>query len=1128
MEFFRRIKFASPWQLIRFFLPLTGVLPLIVYCLTVYPCAYPGLSASLTAAAARLCQTDDLSSPIFMLVSHGVASLHYGTLPLRLNLFCAVCGAIAVSLFYLIVARLVFMLASEGPDGSTAAWQINATDGDNDSSIRPSSKNNAQSKKADDSSRLLSVYVQEHNLSVSSAAILGGIGAAVTLAFSAPFWLASTHFYPHTFDLMLFFFIVNLLLDYDQMERPVSLFLGAFFLAVCSVESPLFLILLPLGLVFVFYDLVQNEQMSTAKVLGVLLVVVSGVVLAMSLLWLAATQCNAIAAPATRPIMNAFVTTQLSEVSKWIPGRGWSYIFVQLFFPLVIAPFVFMFSFRRSTSLLFILQLMLVACIVPSLLNLNISLWGIARQTARIPIFSHVLIALFTGLIISVWHLKRESTREKTDDEPDCYEYGDNPTVCRLGAWLCWPLLFLTLVVPFRSFDDIDPHKGQFVDVVADKIYAELGSRDWLVNCSFFKHSLMIRANKDGRTLHFISSDSATNRYETACLNEYIQKQTSLSPYRYRLLNAADLSTSAFIKEWLRNETNSYQRIALFREPSIWSDNGFSPVAAGFFLCGQPKDTPIDTAALVAQHKALLGALKSELYPAAPDTSRLLSDYRDVLRRQLALMANEIGVLLVRNHRTNQASELFTQSESLDANNLSILLNRYCLAKDFKVQATSLAEIETKLKTVLQRHNSTDLNPETKPLEIGTLINPETLDYARKTLGDKANPYRNLGISATAIPSDPLTVLRAQKRALHQSTVQDIDENNFAEADRQLNMILALDGKDTFALANKALVAIEQHNPAEARRWMALAKENGIKPTELVWHEASLLLMNGDLDTARAMMNTAIPADPANVRLWGLLADILLRLGEYHELETRVYPALRNAAVKKDNYILHKVRGYLCKNNGVREYASARAAFLHALELNDKLSDLNEEILRIDDILDVPAFSEQDAKAVLRKNPEHAFANYLLGQVRLRRGELDKAEDLFRRSLENERNAPAYAGLGAVKLAQGDTAAAEKLVRRALELDPKRISARHTLAETLLAEDRTREASDALDSVLKEWPDNLYAQLTLIRLRMKQKKLDEAAALISDLLGNKDRLPPTITQQLLRLAKQLSAEISKR
>ena len=93
---------------------------------------------------------------------------------------------------------------------------------------------------------------------------------------------------------------------------------------------------------------------------------------------------------------------------------------------------------------------------------------------------------------------------------------------------------------------------------------------------------------------------------------------------------------------------------------------------------------------------------------------------------------------------------------------------------------------------------------------------------------------------------------------------------------------------------------------------------------------------------------------------------------------------------------MYMVRGYILKHNGPKDYLTARGAFLRALKLNKNLTAIQEEVLRLDDALGVPAFSEQDAKVVLRQNPEHAFANYLLGTVRLSRGELDKAEDLFK------------------------------------------------------------------------------------------------------------------------------------
>ena len=1124
MGFFKMQFFPTPWHLIRFFIPLTGVLPLIVYYLTVFPCVYPGYSAFLTAAAAGLCKTDDLAQPIFILATRFVANLHYGTLPLRLNLFCSICGAIAVSLFYMITARLVFLFACEDPGGAMAALPPRLRDTGDDAQT----KENSSIAVNADGSISIPPSVAAHNQRVSRAAVLGGLGAALVLAFCAPFWLAATRLYPYTFDLMLFFLIINLLISYDQSEQLFSLFLGVFLLTSCSIESPLFLLLLlPVGCLFLLRSIILNEQVSTSRVLSVMLVGLSGAVVGVAILWKAAFHCSAIAVPSPRHVLHVFCSTLASEAAKWVPSFGWSYLFMQLLFPAAIAVFVFSYAFKKRTPVLFLLQLVLTACLVPSILNLRISPWGIARMTSKIPVLSYVVIALFTGLMIAVWHLMREMFQEKVSEDLDFYEYRDNPVVCRLGALFCWPLLFITLMVPFRSFNDIDPHEGLFADEVVEKIYNELGTRDWIVNSLLFRHHLMIRALKDGRHLHFIRTDSDSDMNDASRLISYIQRDPSFAPYRHRLLNAADLSPSAFIREWLKHETNAYQRVVLFNSPTIWRENGFSAVPTGFFLSGLPKGVPIDTLTLLARHRAFLDSMRSYLFPTQPDSIQLFANYRSVLRSQLAFMANEIGVLLAANKHTEEAADLFAQTESLAPDNLSLLLNRYHLAANLGVRTSSLTDLETRLNDIPRRRNTFTLGLAELQSESGTLINPDILEYARKTFWTKTSAYRNLAIDTHLLRSDPLSVLRDRKRELYQAISRNININALDDADRQLNLLLDIDEKDLFVLVNKARIAIERHDLSEAGLWMDLAKENGAKPADLIWHEAAILIQNGNLAAARTMLNAALPTDPSNIRLWGLLADILLRLDEYNELENRVFPALRSASSKKEHYLLYMVRGYIYKHHGAHEYASARAAFLRALTLNKNLTSVREEVLKLDDILDVPAFCEQDAKAMLRLDPEHAFANYLLGMARLHRNELDKAEDLFNRSREKTRNAPAYAGLGAVMLAKGDFSAAEKLTRYSLELDATRLFTWHTLAKTLLAAGRTDEASQALDTVLKGLPDNLDVRLTLIRLRMKQNRIADAASLVSDLLENEDMLPRPIAQQLHPLADQLSAELSK-
>ena len=1118
--------FASPWHLIRFFIPFAALVPAVVYYLTVFKHVYPGSSAFLTASAAGLCLQNDLAHPFFSWIIRGVADLPFATLPIRLNLFCAACGALAVSLFYLFTARLIFICASEDSGGSMAAMppETWATDEAGSATGQRAFAQHA------DGSVSIPAAVQTHNWRVARASVLGGLSGAVALAFCAPFWLVATRLYPFTFELALFFMIVNLLISYDQSASLFSLFAGAFLLSACSVESPLFLVLLPVGGFFLLRSLILNEQATLYKTLFVVLSGLVGAVLAGVVLWRASAWCSAIPIPAARPILRVFQNTVLSELVRWIPSYGWSYVFVQVLFPAAIAFFVFSFSFRKRTPVPFLLQLVLAASLVPSLLNLRISPWGIARLTSKIPVFSYTLVALWVGLMVAVWFLMRELFAEKISEDLDYYEYRDNPVVCRVGAILCWFLVLLVCLVPFRSFTDIDPREGTFVDAITEKLYREMGARDWIINSRVLSHHLMLRALQDGRRLRFISTDEAhDNTHDATRLAAYIQEDSSFAPYRYRLLNAADLSPASFMREWLKHETNACQRIAFVNSSaSFWRESGFKALPVSIFLSGFPKEASVDVSELRDRHLAFIETVRPYLFPATPDGIKLFATIRADLRRQLALVANELGVLLVAQDRAEEAARLFEQTEVWEPNNLGILLNRYHLAANLNVHPEAFHELQDRLREIPRRIANTHLiTPASLQTDYGSLINPDILEYVRKRCWGKSNAFLLMTLDARTEPSDLLTSLRNRKRELYQSITQNIDTYEFDTAELQLNLLLDLDDKDRFALINKAFVALQRNDQPEAGLWLDLAKENGVKPSELIWHNASLLILNGKLAEARVMLNAAIPANPADIRLWGLLADILLRLDEYPELETRVFPALRSASAKKEHYLMHLVRGYILKHNGPKDYRAARAAFLRALELNKNLSAIREDVLRLDDALDVPAFSEQDAKETLRLNPDHAFANFLLGMVRLNRHELDLAEDLFTRSLETDRNAPAYAGLGAVLFERNSLDSAEKFLRRSLELDRSRLFAWHTLARLLLATDRLDEAEQALAPVIASRPEDPDVRLTLIRLNIKQKKLDAAIELVSGLLDKKALLPARIAQHLGPLVQHLSAAMSK-
>jgi thioredoxin-like negative regulator of GroEL len=205
----------------------------------------------------------------------------------------------------------------------------------------------------------------------------------------------------------------------------------------------------------------------------------------------------------------------------------------------------------------------------------------------------------------------------------------------------------------------------------------------------------------------------------------------------------------------------------------------------------------------------------------------------------------------------------------------------------------------------------------------------------------------------------------------------------------------------------------------------------------------------------------------------------------------------------------------------------ARKAFLDTLALNPSLLTIREELLKIDDLLNVPTFSETDAKAMLRIVPDHAFANYLLGRARLARGAIGQAEDLFQKSLLKKTNVPAAVGLASVWIEQGKLDKAEAVLRVALKQDESNTFARRTLISLLLKAKKGDEAYQLIQPLLKATPEDLDLRLTFIRIRMTQEKFEEAAQIVSELLDKEYSLPPHIQGQLKLLAKQLAAALTQ-
>lgn len=1119
-----RLKF-SPWLAARIFAPLTFIVPLVLYWLTLYRSIYPGETAALTAVAAKITQTAYLSNPLFTYVSQLVAQIPYGTLPVRLNLFAAICAATAVALFYRLVARIIFMLACEDSGGSMKALPPEGL-GDNYESDAYRGVGAAARALSQNAVESVPEEVLMHNQRASYTAILGALGAAAVLAFSGPFWFAATRLYPYTFDLMLFFLVINLVISYDQKGRSLALLAAIFLLATCSVESAIFLILAPVGVLFLYRSMKLSEQFTTGNVLLCIIVGLAGSALAMVILWNAASWCINIEKPALRPLLNVFQATMISEVSSWIPRYGWSRIFVLLLLPSILAFFVFGHSFTIRKPLFFALQLLLAAMLIPSLLNMPFAPWGIARQISKVPVYSYVIIAFIAGLLFAVWHLMREIYIEKLDDELDFYEYRDNPFVCRAGSLLCWPLLLLALFVPFRSYTDIDPSEGLFTNEVGERLFEQLQGKKLVLDIPFLKHEILIAAHQHNQMLNLYSTSANDSGKLTQMSIEQIKADPTLGRFLPRLINAAEISPFSFMREWLTIDPQACSQIAIFSNPRRLLDFGYIAVPHGFFMELLPVGSELDTNKLITEFTDFSAAMYPYMFTEVRGEINLLANHRVAYRQQLAMTGNELAILLIERKQYQQAADILKQCALLAPGNLSVTLNSYHLAKDLGIDRDAIKYIELKLAEIPT--GSSLLNTSTAELQVrsGTLADVATLEFAKKRFWTKANLFKNLSISQSDIALDPILEIRSKKRELYSAVAKEIAANELTEADSQLNILLDFDDKDHFALINKAKVAIMQKNIPEAGLWMDLAKENAVPPAKLIWHEVALLMLEGKLDEAREQLNEVIPDHASNSDLWALLAEILISKGEFAELQSRVYPALNSASSNQEHYMFYVVRGYILKHRGEEEYVAARAAFLKALEINSNLPEITSQLLDLDAVLGIPAFLEEDASKVLIDHPEHPQANCLMGRVRLSRNQLDLAEDFFVRSLAAKPTAAALTGLAETALRQGDATRAEGYIQQALALEPTSLEVLHVKTHILLALDKIDQASEIFSAIYAAKMDDNDVRLTMIRLLIKQGRLQEAAMTVSAMLEREDYLPRPIVRQLMSLAGQLSKELT--
>jgi tetratricopeptide (TPR) repeat protein len=1066
------------------------VLVLAVYALTLARGAYPGQSALLEACVADLLPDRLPAHPIWMLLAGWVAQVPLFSLALRLNLFSAICAAASVGLLGLLMERWLFRVARDPRDGT-------------EQMMRPEDEEALEAGARPAAAPAGNPASAAHNLRAASSACFGGWVAALALAFSVPFWSVATRLHFQSFDLLLL--LTTLYAAQAHFAKPsmVRALIVALLCGLGCVETAIFVPLSPLIFLLLLRNRLRVLEPWRGQMMGSLILAVIGALAGLLLLW-RIRAAGAGSAPALWTVLVAMLRAHYAVLRHALPESGWIWMVLLAYMPAATMLPAAKRAFSERSPSMIGMQVALTVATVLCLFNAPVSPWVLARNRDDLPVMACLAVAAATGYLAAYWRMLRAPM-----DRPDAV--GSRLEVV-LSTLLAWPLAASVVVAAGLNLGAADGRNGAFADILAQGMLDRLGTRTWMISDGVLDNHILIRAREQGRPLHLVSLADGMHASRQHRLQGMIGAEPAFAARRVRLCHAVALGPMAFAQEWLTGDPMAESRLLVAGVPEVWTLAGYRPVPDGLGYNGARSLESLRGADLLGSNRAAwlrMERLLASDEPLPAGAARV----RAVLRREAGLSANNLGVLLEDLARPDEAYEAYEASRRIDPRNLSALFNQQALALG-GTRAKERPALEHQLKVRLRQEKK--LPPiKLVILSYGDIRQPAILQQYGLAWSDAGQPAlaRAQWNRALALAPDN-TGLRLQLANLA------LRQDQTAEGERAFRAVLAVKTNDAAALVGMGSIAVARGRHDEARAWLERARQAGAPASTLAIPMAALLTESGRTDEALASLRALTDADAQNLEAWSLLAELLLRQKNIDEVEQRVLPAMVRAMGKGDHVLIHLVRANLLRARHPVDFAAARASLLCARKLRPDLAVICDDLLELDRALGDPATRERDAISVLRLDPGHAFANYLLAAVLLDRGELPRAEDLFRRSLATQPTAMAHNDLAETLRRRRQLAAAEQSARAALELNVRSYAAWDTLGCVLLDAGRPDEAAQAVERSLRLCATDPRIHISLARVRLAQGRTEDVREILKRPVLQPATLPSGLRGEIAALAEQ--------
>lgn len=1007
-------------KLMRIVFPLFVAFTGLVYFLTLSPVPFPGDSANLMAVYSGLVPMISPAHGIWGRIVSWLAGFGTASLATRLNVFSLLVGLAASSLLFEMVAHAIL-------------------------------------------ARIESITASPKTAAVSSVA--GGCAAALALAFSVPFWMASTHLQYQVFDLLLILAVMRLLCVYLEKDSAAALFASAFLFGLAAVESLGLVLFLPVFLFVVAGNFIRRHRVSALRLSGA---VVSGI-LGFSSIFLVAHlfslshDITLRGYTSLESIVRSIAVDQYRALKEVFPSTGWLSLAFVVVVPwcaaMAIAPRAL--NENREWGIM-VLHAAMTLAVMLSLGNApHVSPWAVFRLTGALPLPLIAMTAMTAGYLVGYWYLIVANGGHVNID-------GEKTFVHKGSIWMgcVFGLLSVAILPVSAAINSLEANgrNAAFAGKCVSEFIDSLDGRRWVLSDGLLDSHILLESSRTGKDVRVLSLPHGDNEVYLRHIMQIIDEDPDFRKYGEeeiaKLKNGASLGLLPFIQDWMEVDQGLIGRLAIVSAPDLIISAGRTVLPRKFFFVASDGRNPPEDAAFLEEHREFWDRMAHTLAKSR-GTRDVLSLFRDNLRRQVGFVANNAGVLLEDMKMDEEAFRTYNTARALDPENVSALLN--------------LAEL-------LRRKDSQDFHPGERDAVI------RSLDKMLKDLEGRRLPIWSLSRYygyvrspllfvrlgwAWAASGQPGMALAGISRA---EEVADTPETRLKSREAKADLIWRnndIEGAETIyeeivkedpgnnrAMMQLARIQSRRGSLDKAREWLSKAKEAGADKTALAFEAAALDLASGRPADARVKLAEITDMQPSNLQAWGMLAISALQMEDYADIEKRIIPKMVSAAGTTDDYLVLVIRGQLLYQRD-KDYAGARDAFERASILRPGITMLMEWILRLDFALDDKNAAEEHARQIMRTSRQNGLANYIMGSIMLHRGRIAEAEDYYRRSVGTIASPEALNDLAEVLRLMGNLEEAEQKIREAMSFAGEYYILWDTLGAILLDKGDRKGAEEA-------------------------------------------------------------------